>query len=379
MTTVYDAIVLGVGGIGSAAFYHLARRGAQVLGLDRFPAGHALGSSHGQTRIIRQAYFEHPDYVPLLRHAYPLWHDLERTVGQTLFHQVGLLEVGPSSGIVVPGVLEAARRYDLPVDRLTANEAARRFPAFTVLDDWEAVFERQAGFLLVEDCVRAHIEQAVRHGGQFRPGSAVADWQIVNGQVEVRTANERFLAGRLVIAGGAWSGQVLSDLGITFRVLRKHLHWYAASDPRYQAAHGCPAFFYELPDGYFYGFPARDACGVKAAEHSGGELVADPLTVDRALDPVDRQRVEGFLHQCLPGVSNQPRGHAVCMYTMTADSHFVVDRHPQHSQIALAAGLSGHGFKFATVIGQALAELALDGHTELPIDFLNCRRPALRT
>ena len=369
----YDAIVLGTGGIGSAALYQLARRGARVLGLDRFPPGHDRGSSHGETRIIRQAYFEHADYVPLLLEAYRLWDELERRCGERLFYPIGLLEVGPADGIVVPGVRRAAEKYGLEIENLSAREAHSRFPGLRVPDDCEAVFERQAGYLRVERCVKEHIEQACRLGADFEQQEAVR-WLAEEDRVMVTTNQATFTARRLIIAGGAWSSRLLADLHLSLRVLRKHLHWYPAADASYQERSGCPAFFYEMPQGYYYGFPARDALGVKVAEHSGGDEVPDPLEVDRSLDQAERQRVERFLQERLPGVGRQATHHAVCMYTMSPDEHFIVDHHPEHEEVAFAAGMSGHGFKFAPVLGNALADLALEGASDLPIGFLGLQR-----
>ena len=374
----YDAIVLGTGGVGSAALWQLARRGLKVLGIDRFEAGHDRGSSHGQTRIIRQAYFEHPDYVPLLKRAYELWAELESARGEKLFHQVGLLEIGPADGVVVPGVLESARRYDLEVDELSPSEAARRFAGFQIPEGSVAVFERRAGYLLVERCVKAHIEEATKLGAELRIGASAKSWSVENGTVKVETDAGSFQAARLILTAGAWTGQLCRDLGVPLRVLRKHLHWFACDDPRFSQDGGCPTFFYETPQGYFYGFPRIDERGVKFAEHSGGELVADPLHVDRSLDQTDLARIDAFRSAHLPGVSANHLDHAVCMYTVTPDEHFIVDRHPQHEQVVIAAGLSGHGFKFAGVLGEALTDLSLAGVSDLPIDFLRLNRPGLK-
>lgn len=374
----YDVIVLGTGGVGSATLFHLAQRGARVLGIDRFPGGHDRGSSHGQTRIIRQAYFEHSDYVPLLLHAYELWADLEENRGEKLLHQVGLLEIGPPQGPVVSGVLESARRHGLKVDRLSADDVADRFPGFEVPDDCEAVFERRAGYLLVERCVLAHLDQATRLGAELCTGESVQKWTADASGVTVQTDRGQYTAGRLVISAGAWARELLADLGIPLRVLRKHLHWYACDDDHYLQDLGCPTFLYETPEGVFYGFPQLDGLGVKVAEHSGGSVVTDVLHDDRAFEPEDRRRVEAFLSVCLPGVSRRVTGHTTCFYTMSPDEHFLVDRHPAHDNVVFAAGLSGHGFKFTCVLGEILADLALAGRTAHPIDFLRCTRPGLR-
>ena len=374
----YDAIVLGTGGVGSAALYHLARRGYRVLGLDRFPGGHDRGSSHGQTRIIRQAYFEHPDYVPLVKRAYELWAELEERSGEQLFDQAGIIEIGPEDGVLVSGVLGSAAQHGLEVEKLDAAQVAKRWPGFHVPDDSIALFEPKAGILQVERCVLNHLDQAVRAGAELRTDVSVTGWASDAGSIKVTTANEVFRSDRLVITAGAWSEALLGDLGIRLPVRRKHLHWYHCDDPRYRRDQGCCGFFYETPDGLFYGFPQVDDLGVKVSQHSGGTIIDDPLTDDRSIEPADRKRVESFLRRHLPGVSDRPTDHAVCYYTMSADEHFIVDRLPDHDGVAFAAGLSGLGFKFTSVLGQILAELVTDGTTALPIDFLAWSRPGLR-
>lgn len=368
----YDAIVLGTGAVGSAALFHLAPRG-RVLGLDRFAGAHDRGSSSGQSRMIREAYCEHPDYVPLVQRSFELWRQLEQRCGQRLYDEVGLIEVGPPDGLVVPGVHLAAQQHNLPVERLSEADVAERFPGFRLPPHTEAVFERRAGYLLAEPCVVAHQEEARRLGAELRT-EAVVDWSVTGDSVTVRTEQGSYSAGRLIVAAGAWARDLLADLGVPLTVLKKPQNWFANQDDRYRADRGCPGFLFELPEAIFYGFPQIDERGVKIGEHTGGSVVADPLQVDRSLDVPQRQRIEQFLAQCLPHVTGPACDHSVCMYTMSPDGHFLVDRHPHHPPITFTAGLSGHGFKFAPVLGQALAELALDGKTELPIGFLGCER-----
>ncbi|HZZ71777.1 MAG TPA: N-methyl-L-tryptophan oxidase [Pirellulales bacterium] len=374
MAAAYDVIVLGTGGVGSAACWQLAKRGARVLGLDRFPAGHDRGSSHGRTRIIRQAYFEHPDYVPLLLRAYQLWAELEAESGQSLLHEVGLLQVGPPEGLVVPNVLRSAALHHLSVDRLAAGELRRAFPQFAVEDGWQGAFEQRAGLLLVEDCVRAMLDQAARHGAALRTDQTIVRWTVAEKEVQVETTTDVFRAPRLVIAAGAWSAELLHGLQIPLTVRRQPQFWFPSHDPRYQASHGCPTFLFETPSGVYYGFPDLLGWGVKVACHSRGEAVADPLAVDRRMHSADVADAARFLECCLPGVERRPSEHAVCLYTMSPDENFLVDRHPAAAEVCFAAGLSGHGFKFTSVLGAALADLALEGQTALPIAFLSARR-----
>ena len=372
--TQYDCIVIGVGGIGSAALYNLSRRGVKALGLDRFPPGHDRGSSHGGTRIIRQAYMEHPDYVPLAQRSYELWQQLSAEHTGALYTEAGFLQVGPSKGPVIRGVLKSAREHDLDVESLSAGEVERRFPAFRVPGTMTGVFEKRAGFLAVEACVRAYAGEAVRLGATLRSDEPALSWNAEGGGFAVTTRQGSYSAASLIITAGAWAPVLLAELGVPFEVRRKSLFWFAAQEPTYALSGGCPCFFFEASNGLFYGFPSIDAFGVKAAEHSGGQPVENPLDVDRELYPEDQAQVEEFLRAHLPGVSRECTKHSVCLYTMTPDEHFVVDRHPAHERVAFAAGLSGHGFKFAPVLGEALADLALDGRTRAPIGFLSCRR-----
>jgi sarcosine oxidase len=374
----YDAIILGIGGVGSAALFHCAQRGVRVLGIDRFTPPHDRGSSHGDTRLIRQAYFEHPDYVPLVQRAFDLWRDLERRSGQSLYHETGLLQVGPPAGEVVSGVRESARRHALDIENLSAREATRRFPGFRVPEFCEAIFERRAGCLLVERCVEAHLRQATRLGAETRTDESVRGWHAEGDGVVVETDEGSYSAARLIICAGAWSAQLLDALGISLEVRRKPLYWWRTRTEAYRADRGTPGFLYDLPHGCFYGFPQIDPRGVKVAEHTGGSIVLDPLTVDRDLHVDDQQRVAEFVGEYLSEATTHCSDYTVCMYTMTPDANFVVDRHPEHLQVAFAAGLSGHGFKFTCVLGEALTQLAFDGHTELPIGFLSATRPELR-
>lgn len=370
---IYDVIVLGAGGVGSAATLQLAQRGLRVLGIDRFAPPHDRGSSHGQTRIIRQAYFEHADYVPLALESYRLWEELERASGQRLKVETGLMQAGPADGVVVPGVMHAARVHGLDVEELSAGEIERRWPAFRNLDGMVGAFERRAGYLRVEDCVAACLAAAKMCGADLLDGVEVLDWSIA-GEVRVRTTDGVYAAERLVIAAGAWTSQLLHALRLDLKVRRKMMMWHAAGDPQLHASAGFPCFLFECPDGVFYGMPAIDRRGLKVAQHDGGSVVVDPLMVDRELRESDRAPVESFLRRHLPEVTIPCAEHAACLYTMSPDENFIVDRHPEDPRVVFAAGLSGHGFKFTPALGRALAELAIDGETSLPVNFLSLKR-----
>lgn len=378
MADVFDVIVLGVGGFGSGAAYHLAQRGLRVLGLDRFGAVHDQGSSHGETRIIRKAYFEHPDYVPLLLRAYDLWADLESESQRQLFWKCGLMLAGLPDSEAVSGARLSATQHGLTIENHSASDASKRWPGFRVPDSFDVVFEPDAGLLRVEDCVRTHLDRAVAHGATLHFDEPVVSWSSTGRDVRVRTATREFVASSLVITAGPWAASVLVDLKLPLQVLRKPVLWCETTSPAYNLDASMPTFYFEMPNrgaaSTFYGFPSLDGRLLKVAQHSGGDLVADPSLVDRQLHEADVQPIANFLKACLPGVRPQPARHAMCLYTVTPDRHFVVDRHPEFPNVVIGCGFSGHGFKFTSVLGSVFADLATTGRTELPIDFLSLNR-----
>jgi sarcosine oxidase len=369
----YDAIVLGVGGMGSAALFELARRGRRVLGLEQFALGHDRGSSHGQTRVIRKAYYEHPDYVPLVCRAYEHWYDLEQRCGRQLLVECGCLNIGPPHGELVPGALRAATQHGLPVESFSAEELRRRYPAFRFGDDVAAVLEHEAGFLFVEECVRSHAEQAQRLGAVLHADETVVSWEVTAAGVVVRTARDSYAADRLIITAGAWAGRVLIDLGLPLVVLRKLIFWFGTSNPVALRREVFPIYMAETPAGFYYGFPVIDERGHKAARHDGG-APTDPATLDRTVTREDADECRAFLREHLPAVDGPLRAGQVCMYTVTPDRHFIIDRHPDYPQVLIAAGFSGHGFKFAPVVGEILADLADKGSTHWPISMFGIGR-----
>ena len=375
---MHDVIIVGTGGIGSAALYELARRGVRALGIDRFPPGHDRGSSHGETRIIRRSYFEHVDYVPLLNLAYRKWEEFCSSTGEDFFQRCGMVYVGPEDDEIIDGVLASARAHQLDVQHIVAEEAAKKFPGFAIPSDAAVLWEPDAGYLRLEPAIRAMIEQATRLGAETQHGVEVIGWQATPGGVVVETNTGHFEAKKLVITAGCWARSLLADLKIPLHVLRKHLHWFRSNDSRYHQSQGCPCFFIAESDNYVYGFPDYGS-GLKVAVHSGGTVIEDPLVDDRTPEADDDELVRSFVSRYMPGIAADRLAHAVCFYTMTPDGHFVIDRHPEYEQVVFAAGLSGHGYKFAPAIGTVLTELALDGKCEVDVEFLSLRRPVLQS
>jgi sarcosine oxidase len=363
--------------MGSAAAYHLAQRGQRVLGLERFQPAHVLGSSHGRSRIIRQAYFEDPAYVPLLFRAYELWARLEQDTGARLLDITGGLMLGEAGSAVLDGSLRSAREHGIAHELLDAAAIRRRFPPFRPGPDTVALLEKQAGVLRPEAAVQAHLDAATRAGAELHFEEPIAAWEALPGGVRVTTGRGVYEAERLVITPGPWAPSLLAGLGLPLVVERQVQLWF---DP----AGGVEPF---LPDRFpiyiwqvdgetaIYGFPAMDGPdgGVKAAFHHGGSAT----TADTLLREVRPEEVEALrlvLAEHIPALAGALRAAAPCMYTNTPDEHFVIALHPRHSQVAIAAGFSGHGFKFAPAIGEILADLAAGGATAHPTGFLSARR-----
>lgn len=376
----YDVIVVGIGGMGSATAWHLARRGAKVLGLEQFDPAHDKGASHGDTRLIRKAYFEHPDYVPLLNRAYDLWDELEAESGRRLFHRTGLILAGdPRTSQVVAGVKKAAKEHDLAIQTWNAAQASDMYPQFNFDSDWEVLFEEDAGFLRVEECVKAHTEIAEKHGARILHKTKVHSWQATDGGlVEVHTSAGTFRAEKLVITSGPWAPALLKPLGLNLHLRRMVQHWFEAP-AAFDERHGMPCFGFDTRKGFFYGMPARDDMGLKAASHSHGTRFEDPDFMDRSDTDPDLGVLTEFLSMRLKGMP-QPRSIKAkpCIYTMSADENFIIDAWPladggRSQNVFFAAGFSGHGFKFATVVGELLADLALTGDPRVPFDFLRLR------
>jgi sarcosine oxidase len=381
---VYDAIVVGLGGMGSAAACHLASRGRKVLGLERHAPAHDRGSSHGESRIIRQAYFEGAEYVPLLFRAYQLWEDLERETGEDLMTLCGGLFIGPEDGELVSGSVANADERGLPYEILDSPELKRRFPVFEPGPETVAIFEKRAGFVRPERTVRAHLDRASSLGAELRFGERVLSWDTTDAGVRVRTEGGVYEAGRLVVAAGAWAGELLSDLGLPLEVTRQILFRFRPrGGVEAFAPERLPIWIYEPDDGnMFYSFPAVDGADtVKAAFFRADGTPADPNTIDREVHDDEVDFIRGYLGRHVPAMDGELVAARTCMYTNTPDQHFVVSTHPDHPQVAVAAGFSGHGYKFCSVIGEILADLALDGVTRHPVDLFSPSRlidPAAR-
>lgn len=369
----WDVIVVGLGAMGSAAVAMLARRGARVLGLEAFEPLHTRGSSHGRSRIIREAYFESPEYVPLVRRAYELWREFEEISGRQLLRITGGLNVGRPESTFVTGALESAQRHGIPHEVLDAGAAARRFPALRLPEDFVAVYEPNAGVLDPEACIEAFQSVARGAGAVLRFNEPARRWAIEGDGVVVYTDDGIERADRLVLAPGPWAPELLGGLGVPLQVLRVVNVHFAPVDAAHFTADRLPVYLLDVPEGDYYGFPALPGQGIKFGRHDGGEPCT-PETIRREVLPEEVAELQTVLNRYLPGAAGRVLWTLTCMYTMTPDAHFVIDLHPEWSQVVISCGFSGHGFKFASVVGEILADLALEGSTRHPIGFLSLRR-----
>lgn len=374
----YDVIVVGLGGMGSAAAAHLAARGQRVLGLERHGPAHDLGSSHGGSRIVRQSYFEGAEYVPLLLRSYELWERLVRDSGEDLLTLCGGLFLGAPDSPTVAGSLLASRAWDLPHELLDAAEVRRRFPTVALPDGEVGLFEAQAGVVRPDATVRAHLQLAGRAGAELRFREPVERWRQTSTGVRVTTAGGTYEAGQLVLAPGAWAPQLLADLGVPITVERQVTSWFQPAGGTAPYV-GHPIWIHDDGAGVqAYGFPALDGPqgGVKTAFFRGG-VACTPETIDRRVSAAEVDVVRRHVARLLPGMTDRFLRASTCMYSNTPDHHFVVATHPEHDRVTVACGFSGHGFKFVPVLGEVLADLATTGTTEHPIGLFDPRRPAV--
>ena len=346
--------------MGAAIVWQASVRGLSVAGFDAHEPPHTLGSTHGHSRIIREAYFEHPQYVPLVQRAFALWAELEATTATRLFQACGGLMIGRPGGVLVDGTLRAASAHRLAVQTWAADGVRERVPALAPDPDMVGIFEPRAGVLAPERALGAMLEQARQAGAHLFVSEPVRSWTSESGQVEVRSANRHVRARRLVLAAGPWLASIVGELVLPLTVERVVQYWYpTAGDDRF-APSRFPIFLLEAPDGrMLYGLPDQGR-GLKLAEHHGGTTTTGD-GVQRDVDPAERQAFDAFARQWLSHLPAEPSDASVCLYTNTADSDFLLDWHPAAPGVFICSACSGHGFKFAPAIGEAVASLVATG------------------
>ncbi|MFM7216407.1 MAG: N-methyl-L-tryptophan oxidase [Bacteroidota bacterium] len=368
----FDHIVLGTGSMGAATCWELARRGESVLGIDRFNVPHDRGSHGGETRIIRKAYYEHPDYIPLLQAAYAGWEELEAASNQQHFFRTGLLYAGREHSSILQGVVQSAKQYGIELDRLAWSDAPSA--RFNLPADYTILFEPDAGFIRVDTALKSLMDQARIHGAEFLTNTPVVSWTEKDDGITVQTTSETFTCDKLIITAGAWTSSLLPSMADKLTVTRQVLAWYDVGEEHAYGLGDFPCWLIAEPGlpGPYYGFPSieQGKNEMKVAYHHRGPI-ADPDLIAEKVSEQETEALNRFVKKTFKGVSSAPIRTAVCMYVNSPDDHFIIDR---IGRVSFACGFSGHGFKFVPAIGSALADLSIKATTDLPIGFLSSDR-----
>ena len=370
----YDAIVIGVGGMGSAALYHLAQRGWKALGLEQFDVPHEMGSSHGYSRMIRYTLQEHPSYVPLVRRSYELWHQLENASKEKLLVTTGSIRAGHAESEYFQGAVVACEEHHIPYEVLTGPEVSRRFPGYQLDHDIAAVYQADGGFLLPERCIVNHVNAALEAGAEVHGRERVLEWEPSGEGVVVNTTRGTYRGGRLIVSAGAWASKVASPLESYAVAERQVLGWFQPERPELYRTDTFPVFGIYVEEGRFYGFPVFGVPGFKVGRSHHLHQTVDPDHVDREIQPEDEAILREFVEKYFPAAAGPALSLKTCMFTNSPDGHFIIDVHPEYPQVSLASGFSGHGFKFASVIGEIMADLAMFGETTHDLDLFRLDR-----
>jgi sarcosine oxidase len=370
----YDVIVVGIGGMGSAACDHLARRGKRVLGLERFDVPHAMGSSHGVNRIIRLAYYEDPSYVPLLRRSYELWRGLELGFGEQLLHITGSIDASAADGEVFQGSLRSCQLHDIPHEILTGAQLATRFPGYRLPPDHAALLQPDGGFVLSERAIVAHVERAIASGATIHAREPVLDWQAIPGGIRVNTAKGTYEAEQVIFSAGGWVGKLIPEISELAVAERQVLAWFQPSEPDLFQPSSFPVFNLTVDEGRYYGFPVYGIPGFKVGRYHHLEESIEPDAWEREPNEADEAILREFTARYFPAANGPVMTMKSCIFTNTPDEHFIVDRLGSASQVIVASPCSGHGFKFCPVIGEILADLAIDGTSRHDVSLFRLDR-----
>ncbi|MEY3059806.1 MAG: hypothetical protein RL000_1158 [Bacteroidota bacterium] len=382
MNYQFDYIVIGVGSMGSSACYHLAKSGASVLGIEQFELAHEQGAHSGQSRIVRKAYFEHPDYIPLLERAYQNWEEIELVSGTKVYHPTGLFYTGPKGHPIIENIRAAAKTYNIPLLDSTQQDEISILPLFTVPDDYEWIYEPEAGFVETEKTILTYVEQAKKLGVVIHHQEKVIDWHLNDSGVEVRTDKGNYACRKIIVTAGPWSAKLMPTIKDQLKITRQTLMWLQPEESTLFQSRNFPCWFVvdRGKPGAYYGFPIADIAdqknpnGFKFAYHYPGEET-DPDEVDRIISKEDTNPLLDFIDTYIPKAKGQVLGVKTCLYSNSIDEHFVIDcLKGTDGRVCFARGFSGHGFKFVSVVGEIMADLALKGTTSLPIGFLRADR-----
>ena len=373
----HDVIVVGLGGMGTAALYQLAQRGVRALGLEQFDLGHANGSSHGVNRILRLSYFEGAAYVPMVRRALELWRELEQITGERIFAETGALDCGPEDSPIYAGSLASSRMHDLPHEILTAHDVAKRFPAWHLPQEYVALFQPGGSFVMSERAMNAYGQLALAKGAAIHAREKVLAIEPHGSRVTVRTDRGLYEAGHVIVCAGAWIGQLVPALKRVARPERRVIGWFAPKNPAIFSPARCPVGIVPVPGGQYYVFPEYGVPGFKIGHHQHFRESADPDKMPRSATAADEELLRAGLRQIFPEADGPVLRLAACLYTITPDEHFIIDHAPEAGNVIVASPCSGHGYKFASAIGEILADLAMTGRSRFDLGMFALNRPAL--
>jgi sarcosine oxidase len=378
----FDVIVVGVGSMGSSTCYYLAKQGYKVLGLEQFDITHELGSHAGQSRLIRQAYFEHPDYVPLLKRAYQNWKSLEEETGTQVYYKTGLLYFGKRDDVVMQGVRESASKYSINVNDLTAQQLTDQFPQFNIPTRYDRLIEPDAGFITPERAILLYTQRAIQFGADIHTKEKLIEWNKIGESITVKTNKQTYRCSKLIITAGAWASKVIPKLASPLKVTRQLVTWVKPKKWKSfeLGAFPCWTIADDTQSGIYYGFPILPVekfggpIGLKLGHHAHG-MVSDPDQVNRSVSRDEEANLIAALHKFIPDGYESTHVMKTCLYTNTPDENFILDHLPGYDKtVVIATGFSGHGFKFVSVVGEIMADLAMKGSTSQPIGFLNAQR-----
>lgn len=377
MSKNYDVIVLGAGAMGSAAAYYLSRAGQKILLLEQFEIDHQMGSSYGYSRIIRYVY-DNPIYVTLMQSAYKLWFDLQEASGKTLYIPTGGIDFGFPNVETIQETKRSLEACNIPFEVLSPAEAEKRFPQFRFDDGMEIIYQKDSGLISASDSVLTHIQMAEQHGAVIKANTPIQTVEISHDSVTVKSADETYSAGSLIVTAGAWAKQILGQHGVDLPLVPElcQLQFFAPENMVDYEAENMPVFIGHVQEKFgrfVYGIPGKNNTGVKVAVH-GGTPVEDMKSLDRNPSDEIEMLVRQFNQQHLPGADAPIIERRTCLYTMTPDEHFIIDKHPEYKNLVFGAGFSGHGFKFSTLIGSILSDLAIEGATEHDISLFKADR-----
>ena len=370
----YDAIVIGIGGMGSATVFHLAQRGYRILGLERHGIPHSFGSSHGSTRIIRLCYYEHPSYVPLLQRAYELWRSLEQKAGEQLLHLTGSIDAGPPGSEVFDGSLKSCELFELPHEVLNSKELKRRFPAYCLPSETMAILQPEGGFLRPERCIVSHVVLAQAAGAEVRAHEQVLNWEPHADGVRVQTDRGTYFADSLVITAGAWVGEMIKSIAPLAVPERQVIGWFQPLSLQRFLPPNFPVFNIRVDEGRFYGFPIFENPGFKLGRWHHLEEKIDPNQLGTRTTLEDEKLLRNFVEKYFPEGAGPIMAMAPCLFTNTSDEHFILDFHPEYPQVVIGSPCSGHGFKFCSVVGEIMADLVQKGKTSHDISMHRLKR-----